>query len=348
MTKSVPYNIHFDKIERSLNAFLRINSFSKVAVLVDENTKQHCYSKVVGFLPEHTLIEIKSGEVNKTLDTAVQIWQEMTNAEFDRKALLINLGGGVIGDMGGFCAATYKRGISFVQVPTTLLSQVDASVGGKLGIDFQGFKNHIGMFEHPQAVFIDVEFLKTLQPREFNSGVAEIIKHALIKDEIHFDYLVQTTTEFNVEAVVERSVNIKKSFVEEDFKESGVRKALNFGHTIGHAIESELLGTEREILHGEAVAAGMICECHIALQRGLIKEDVLERTIHLINQFFNHVEIETNEFSSLIARMLQDKKNSDGKINCTLLTAIGQFEIDQWVSVDEIEKALKNYQTLEK
>lgn len=169
-------------IQTSLTNFLATSDYAKVAVIVDENTRQHCYPRIETVLPEHTLIEIPSGEQNKHLRTCEEIWSHLTDAQFDRHSLVINLGGGVIGDMGGFCAATYKRGIDFVQIPTTLLAQVDASVGGKLGIDFRGFKNHIGVFTQPQQVLIDAHFLKTLPTRELRSGFAEVIKHCLIRD----------------------------------------------------------------------------------------------------------------------------------------------------------------------
>ncbi len=342
-TKDIPYNIHQSPIEKSLHPFLRINSFSKVAVLVDENTKQHCYPLIEHFLPEHTLIQIDSGETNKNLDTCSIIWQTLTNEKFDRKSLLINLGGGVIGDMGGFCASTYKRGIAFVQIPTTLLSQVDASVGGKLGIDFHDFKNQIGVFSNPQSVFIDVQFLNTLDQRQFKSGLAEVIKHALIRDKIHYEYLQVHLNNLNIDAVVERSVEIKKNVVLEDFEENGPRKILNFGHTVGHAIESFLLKGPNAILHGEAVAAGMICESHISFQLGLISENELSEIRSLLMEFFGKVSISENHFSDLLNLMLQDKKNQNAKISFSLLNGIGNACFDQFVEESILINALQYY-----
>ena len=174
-------------VQQSVSQYLSSTNYSKVVVVVDENTRQHCYPLIENVLPEHTLIEIPSGEENKHLGTCEHIWGIMTDAQLDRHSLVINLGGGVIGDMGGFCAATYKRGIDFIQIPTTLLAQVDASVGGKLGVDFRGFKNHIGVFTQPQRVFIDAKFLETLPQRELRSGFAEVIKHCLIRDAEMFE-----------------------------------------------------------------------------------------------------------------------------------------------------------------
>ncbi|MEM8969941.1 MAG: 3-dehydroquinate synthase family protein, partial [Bacteroidota bacterium] len=233
-------------IAGTLADLLSKSSFSQVAVLVDENTRQHCLPLIQEVLPpEYTLVEIKSGELNKNLDTCAHIWAQLTEQHFDRKALLINLGGGVIGDMGGFCAATYKRGISFVNIPATLLAQVDASVGGKLGIDFRGFKNHIGLFQEPQQVLIDAAFLRTLPEQELRSGFAEVIKHALIHDSVYWNKLrgaslaQQPWTEH-----IRHSVQVKSWVVDQDFREGGLRKILNFGHTVGHAVESHFLESE--------------------------------------------------------------------------------------------------------
>ena len=220
-------HIVIDHIETSLKAALKETDFTQLAVLVDENTRAHCYPLVQAFLPEHLLIQITSGEENKNLRTCEHIWEQFTSNNFDRKALLINLGGGVIGDMGGFCAVTYKRGIRFINIPTTLLAAVDANVGGKLGIDFMGFKNHLGFFQDPETVLIDPIFLKTLVPRELRSGFAEVIKHGLIADA---DYFEQTTAHGldieNWEAVIAHSVEIKNEVVKTDPKEAGLRKIL--------------------------------------------------------------------------------------------------------------------------
>ncbi|MEQ8926380.1 MAG: 3-dehydroquinate synthase family protein, partial [Fulvivirga sp.] len=248
---------------------------SKVAVLVDENTHEHCLPHLG--IKDFVLIRINSGEVHKNLATCQFIWETLTDHGFDRQGLLLNLGGGVIGDMGGFCASTYKRGIRFVNIPTTLLAQVDASVGGKLGIDFNRFKNHIGIFAEPEAVIIDPFFLETLPANELRSGFAEVIKHHLIRDLDGWKQLSQSKMEtLNWLEVIKHSVEIKNDIVIKDPKESGVRKILNFGHTIGHALESHYLNSDEPLLHGEAIALGMICESHISYQKNMISKEMLK------------------------------------------------------------------------
>ena len=222
-------NIEITKdIKLSLTDYLGNNSYSSIALLCDENTYELCLPKIMDCLPEHWLIQIESGEENKNIDTCQQIWMALTEGSFDRSALLINLGGGVISDMGGFAASTYKRGIDFINIPTTLLSQVDASVGGKLGIDFSHFKNHIGLFNEPEMIFIDSIFFDTLPKREIRSGFAEVIKHGLIADKTYWESIadLDINTKYWNE-IVEQSVEIKKKVVKEDPFEAGLRKILN-------------------------------------------------------------------------------------------------------------------------
>ncbi len=262
-------------IEQLLPEYLEGKDYSAVAVITDKNTRKDCYPRVKELLPRHLLITVQEGEGNKNLDTCTIIWNKLTEAEFDRHALVINLGGGVIGDMGGFCASTYKRGIDFIQVPTTLLAQVDASVGGKLGIDFQGFKNHIGVFTQPRAVLIDSAFLATLPERELRSGFAEVIKHCLIRDRQMWNKIRKTELDdMPMKELISHSVETKKAVVNEDPTEKGLRKILNFGHTIGHAVETFHLEKNR-LLHGEAIAIGIICESYIAYSKGMITESEL-------------------------------------------------------------------------
>jgi len=249
-------SVIIDPIGKSLPQFLSQKDYSKIAIIVDENTKEHCYPIIANLVSETILIEIKSGEENKNLATCTYIWQELTDAAFDRHSLVINLGGGVIGDMGGFCAATYKRGIDFIQIPTTLLAQVDASVGGKLGIDFNGYKNHIGAFAQPEVVLIDTVFFKTLPHLELRSGFAEIIKHCLIRDASMWDVIRKRDfDQQDLQSLVAHSVAIKKEIVAEDPTEKGLRKILNFGHTLGHAVETHFLEKEgKRLLHGEPLS----------------------------------------------------------------------------------------------
>lgn len=326
--------IVIDSITDSLPALLAETTFSKLAVLVDENTRAHCYPKIADLLPEHELIEIASGEVNKTLDTCQHIWGQLTDAAFDRKALLINLGGGVIGDMGGFCAVTYKRGIRFINIPTTLLAAVDANVGGKLGIDFRGLKNHLGFFQDPEAVLIDDSFLETLSERELRSGFAEVLKHGLIADADYFAQVGEAgLKQPNWNAVIAHSVDIKSAVVKADWKEQGLRKILNFGHTIGHAIESHYLETPNRLLHGEAIAIGMICEAYLSKKLLGLPEDQLENVVRTLQDTYPEIEIYKSDFVEIIHRMYQDKKNVNNILSHSLIPAIGEATFD--IAVDE-------------
>ncbi len=332
-------------IEESLSQFLAENKYAKIHVIVDEHTKRHCYPLVKSFLPKHTLTQIKSGEPEKNLLTCEKIWQGMTDAELDRHSLVINLGGGVIGDMGGFCAATYKRGIDFIQIPTTLLAQVDASVGGKLGIDFHGFKNHIGVFRIPNAVLIDAVFLKTLPFVELRSGFAEIVKHCLIADVQQWNAIKRTDFEAqNFTNLIAHSVEIKKQVVAQDPTEKGLRKILNFGHTLGHAIETFYLGKPKlHLLHGEAIAAGMICEAFISLKRGLISEAALAEIEEFIFAVYGKATVATDDLEAIIALTAQDKKNKGKEIRFSLLEGIGKCGYDIPVNAKEMREALLYY-----
>lgn len=332
---------------QTLQNILQEESYSKIAVLVDEHTKACCYPLISSALPEHVLIEIKSGEIYKTLETCTAIWQQLTNHHFDRKSLMINLGGGVIGDMGGFCAGTYKRGIDFINIPTTLLSQVDASVGGKLGIDFNGFKNHIGLFQEPKNVLIDLQFLNTLPKEELRSGFAEVIKHYLIADADGWEILKENEfSSLDWSQLVPHSVKVKHRIVKEDPYEQGLRKALNFGHTIGHAVESYLLNSNKPILHGEAVALGMICESYISYSKDLIKQQELEEISQFILSIYNKIELKDDNRQELLVYLLQDKKNKGNSILAALPDGIGQITWDQQITSEEALEALLYYDKL--
>ena len=336
----LPIELSFKSIEQDLD-------YSKIAVIVDENTKLHCLPLIEPLLPkgQYEIIEIISGEAQKNIQTCTQIWNKLLELNFDRNALVINLGGGVIGDMGGFCAGTYKRGIDFLQIPTTLLSQVDASVGGKLGIDFGDIKNSIGLFQDPQAVLIDSAFINTLPYEELRSGFAEIIKHALIASEIMW-LLLQTTTDLkgieDWSGIVESSVEIKKDIVEKDPYEQGLRKALNFGHTIGHAIESWSIQKDRRLLHGEAIAIGMICEAYLSQQVGLSKEDLETITAYIL-EIYGKIDLPATAYPDFIKLMKNDKKNEAGNINFTMIPAPGEVLINQTCSEADIIKSLDYY-----
>ena len=319
--------------DKSLTAF-EVSDYSAIAILVDENTKKHCLPTFLGENPQlnnSIIIEIKSGEENKNIATCNYIWQQLKNHNFDRNSLLINLGGGVIGDMGGFCASTYKRGIDFVQFPTTLLAMVDASVGGKLGLDFDGLKNQVGLFTNPKSVLINPEFLKTLDENQLVFGFAEVVKHALIADLDFWNYLTKTDFQDLIwEEVIAHSIAIKNKIVLNDPKEKGERKKLNFGHTFGHAIESYYLQKGTPIFHGQAIALGMLIESEMS---DLTEIEKVEITAFILSNFALPHNPAKNQ---LIAFMQNDKKNKDGKINFSLLKGIGNCSIDNFFSPDEL------------
>lgn len=343
----LPENISLtNDLSKGLSSFLEDRKYSKIAVLVDENTLSSCWPLLKDHLPSSHLIEIKSGESNKTIETCGMVWASMTKAGLDRKALLINLGGGVIGDMGGFCAATYKRGIDFIQIPTTLLSQSDASVGGKLGIDFMGYKNHIGLFKAPEHIFIDPTFLKTLPLRELKSGYAEVIKHALIADNNYWEILIAKDLNHQEwEKHIRHSVKVKSKIVEKDPKEAGLRKILNFGHTVGHGIESYFLEKAgKRLLHGEAIAAGMVCEAYLSFKKSNLNEQDLKAVTAYLIATYGVVAIEVAAMEEISQLVTQDKKNEKNTIKCSLLHHLGKAVYDIAVTPDEIIASLEYYQ----
>lgn len=323
-------------------------SYSQLFLICDENSHEHCFPKVKSlFQDSNPIFVIPPGEAHKTLQTCEKIWTAMTEAQLDRKALVVNLGGGVITDMGGFCSSIYKRGIRFINVPTTLLSQVDASVGGKLGVDFHGLKNHLGVFNEPEMVIIAHDFLGTLPQRELRSGFAEIMKHGLIRDQNYFQSLdLHQWDKSDWRTLIRHSVDIKKAVVTEDPKEAGLRKILNFGHTIGHAVETYYLDGPDHLLHGEAIAIGMICEAYLSQKlNGMPKTD-LDGTSKSFLQVFGHFSIPDADLESIADLCLQDKKNEGNTLLFSLLSKIGQAEYNIPVTRSEILEALGYYQTL--
>jgi len=341
------YNIHVGDIWDQLNTFLEQKKYSKLFVLVDENTKEHClpiFQQNVQLVTSE-IIEIQSGEKHKNIHTCSFIWNQMMAANADRNALFINLGGGVIGDMGGFCASTYKRGVDFIQIPTTLLSDVDSSIGGKLGIDFAEVKNSIGLFKNPEAVFIDPVFLKTLPIREIRSGLAEIIKHGLIADAALWQQIKNIEKLETVDWLefLIPSLEIKKRIVLADPFERNIRKALNFGHTIGHAIESLALNSPEPLTHGEAIAAGMVCESYLSTQVTSLSTSEAEELSKFILKIYGKYSIKNEYFSTLLRLMKNDKKNKDGIINFTMLPKIGDSMIDQSCEEGMVQESLAYY-----
>ena len=336
------YNILIgDDSLKELNGFLSEGKYSSVFILVDQNTKKHCFKKLTIVNCQLSIIQIKSGENNKNIRTCEKIWNELSKKNADRRSLLLNLGGGVITDIGGFAASTYKRGIDFINIPTTLLAQVDASIGGKTGIDFSGYKNQIGTFAFPKAVFVNPSFLKTLSKRELLSGFAEVIKHGLIADKNYWNEVrgIKEILTSHISHLISASIEIKNKIVSADPYEKGLRKALNFGHTIGHAIESASLKTKKPLLHGEAIAIGMICEAYISRKCCGLSDEELNEIVSFIKSTFHPKEIKL-PVKKLIGLMKQDKKNLDDEINCTLLSSIGKAEINNSCSEELIEESL--------
>ncbi|PZX51402.1 3-dehydroquinate synthase [Algoriphagus chordae] len=331
-----------------LTAVLSELKCSSLFVLTDENTKANCQPLVEEVFPSNTaFFTVEAGERNKTISTCMQIWAAMTKAQLDRKALFLNIGGGVIGDMGGFCASIYKRGIRFINMPTTLLSQVDASVGGKLGVDFEGLKNHLGVFNEPETVIVASEFLKTLPKEEIRSGYAEIMKHGLIRDKVYFESLDFDNWEKSYwSPIIHHSVEIKKSVVKEDPKEAGLRKILNFGHTIGHAFETYFLDGPRHLLHGEAIAVGMICEAYLSKKKLDLSMAELKEIETAFLKVYGKVEILESDLPAVLDFCLQDKKNEGKELMFSLLTKIGECTYNIPVTRAEIREAIHHYQNL--
>jgi 3-dehydroquinate synthase len=344
----LPDNILFSSDpQNDLLEFLAKKNYSQVAVLTDNNTARFCYPLIKGGLPAHTLLQVAPGEEAKNLDTCVQIWQKMTDLFLDRHAALIVLGGGVLGDMGGFCAATYKRGIDFILVPTTLLAQTDASIGGKLGVDFNSFKNHIGVFQQPGLTLVYSGFLKTLPEAELRSGFAEIIKHCLISDHEMWEAISKKTLhEQDWDVLVEHSVKFKAWVTTEDPREKGLRKILNAGHTIGHAVESYLLESGKRILHGEAVAIGLIAENYIGWKKGFLKEEDFRRISAYILKIYGKVTLTENQIAAATKLTLQDKKNKGNRILCVLPDGIGKAQWDVEISEEDVKQGLAFYNNL--
>ncbi len=343
------YPIYIGDCIHQINDTITSLKPSRVILLADHPSEQYCLPLLQkeSVRIDATII-IATGEKHKSLATCEKIWQRMFDLKTDRKSLLINLGGGVIGDMGGFCASTYMRGIPFIQVPTTLLSQVDASIGGKLGIDFYGLKNSIGLFRDPVAVFADPVFLQTLPQKELRSGFAEVIKHGLIKDRRLWKTIISAAgwSHQNWEDVVNRSLQVKQKVVEKDPYETGVRKILNFGHTIGHAVESVMIEIDHPVLHGDAVAAGMIAEAFLSHAHGNLPVDELETISNYLIGVYGQLPLAEIGFNQLMNKMIHDKKNQGASINFTYLDRIGKSSINHTASPVEIRESLDYYASL--
>ncbi len=347
------YPIHFNENGyESLNSFLSESNYSNLFIIVDNNTEEFCLPKFLPYLETNLTIEIvefEAGEANKNIETCVQIWNVLTELGADRKSLVINLGGGVVTDLGGFVASTFKRGIDFIHIPTTLLSMVDASVGGKNGVDLGNLKNQIGVINVPKMVLIDTQYLDTLSKNEMRSGLAEMLKHGLIYDTEYWEkFLDLKAIDFaDFDELIYRSVEIKNEIVTEDPTEKNIRKALNFGHTLGHAIESYFLENENKttLLHGEAIAIGMILESYISLEKGLLTSNEYQVIKSTINAIYDAVVFEENDIAPILELLIHDKKNEYGNIQFALIDCIGKIKINQTVENNLILKAFEDYKT---
>ena len=333
-----------------LNDIIEKNKYSIIFILSDTNTNEYCLSRFLPLLATNKtieIIEIESGETEKNITTCVEIWSILTELGGDRKSLLINVGGGVITDIGGFVASTFKRGIDFIHIPTTLLAMVDASVGGKNGVDLGNLKNQIGVINVPKLVLIDTDYLSTLPQNEMRSGLAEMLKHGLIADADYWTkFKVLNGIDFaDFDGLIYRSIEIKNEIVMQDPTENGIRMALNFGHTLGHAIESYFMENENKktLLHGEAIAAGMIMESYISWQKGLLSEAEYLEIKNVINAVFETIVFEETDLQPILDLLIHDKKNEYGKIQFALLDGIGRVKINQESENELIKNSFDNY-----
>ena len=336
-------------IKKELAQLLQTLNYDGLFLLTDSNTQYYCLP-LIQSLPEIQMAKkfsIPAGEENKNIESLSEVWKFFSDHEANRKSLLINLGGGMITDLGGFAAASFKRGIRFVNIPTTLLGAVDAAVGGKTGVNFNGLKNEIGAFAPAIAVLIDSNFFKTMDTTQLLSGYAEMLKHSLLRSEEQLNTLLCFDLE-NVDYerlndLLFESVLIKERIVEEDPTEQSIRKALNFGHTFGHAFESFALETKRPVHHGYAVAWGMVCELYLSFIRSGFDKNVLMKIVRFIKEQYGVFIFDCENYQRIYEIMTHDKKNETGFINFTLLKAIGDIQINQTADREEIEEALDFY-----
>lgn len=346
--KSTGYEVYFgDEGFVALEKFLAVHQPSKLFALVDENTERDCLPIVLKKIGDNdiNILRIPSGEIHKNLNTCTQLWQQLTDLGADRKSLLINMGGGVITDMGGFVASAYKRGIAFINISTTLLGMVDASVGSKTGVDLGGLKNQIGFFADPAMVIVDPIFLKTLPKIELIAAYAEIIKYGLSYDATLWDDFSSDGLK-NADDIIHRCIKIKNEVVLTDKKENNLRKVLNFGHTVGHAVESHFLLSEHKenLTHGAAIAVGMVVACFLSYELLGFPLDKCDDIKRYIKSIFGVVPLARADHSEIISLLQHDKKNTSGDLNFVLIKAIGSHKIDCKVTVKQITKALDYYE----
>ncbi|MGV1012039.1 MAG: 3-dehydroquinate synthase [Flavobacterium sp.] len=345
------YSIHFNESGyEAIHEILIERNYSSLFILVDENTNEFCLSK---FLPQLVteipieIIEIEAGEGMKNISSCVEIWSILSDLGADRKSVLINLGGGVITDLGGFIASTFKRGIDFINVPTTLLGMVDASIGGKNGVDLGVLKNQVGLIAIPQLLLIDTSFLESLPQTQMRSGLAEMLKHGLIFDKNYWNqFLDLENLNFDdLDTLVYRSVEIKNEIVMQDPTEKGIRKALNFGHTLGHAIESHFLERATPLLHGEAIAIGMILESYISKEQNKLSHIEYDEIKKVLLAIFGKQTFTLEDINSIQNLLIHDKKNEYGKVQFTLIDSIGTILLNQSASNELIFNSFSDYES---
>ena len=334
-------------LQQSLSEAVAACKYDVLFVLVDETTERLCLPVVADFecMQSAQRIVIKDTDTNKTLESVVHVWSELQRLGATRHSLMINLGGGMVTDLGGFAASTFKRGIQYINIPTTLLSMVDASVGGKTGFNFGGLKNEIGVFNNASSVILDTTFLRTMDHENLLSGYAEMLKHGLISNDKMWAELLNLENLNNLDILgkmLADSVAVKQRIVTEDPTEQGIRKALNLGHTAGHAFESMAL-ERTPILHGYAVAYGLVVELYLSCVKTGFPQDKMRQTVSFIKEHYGRMAITCDDYPHLIALMHHDKKNTGRDINFTLLGDIGDIRINQTASEDDIKEALDFY-----
>ena len=337
------------KLENSVATAVGECERDRTFILVDETTEQLCLPLVAGFdcVRDAQIITIGATDQNKTLDSLSHVWTELQRGGATRHSLMINLGGGMVTDLGGFAASTFKRGLNYINIPTTLLAMVDASVGGKTGINFGGLKNEIGVFSCAKSVILDTTFLKTMDHENICSGYAEMLKHGLIANEemlaelLNFD--LDVIDYYQLSRMLADSVQVKERIVDEDPTEQGIRKALNLGHTIGHAFESYAMKSMRPILHGYAVAYGLVCELYLSCVKAGFSVDKMRQVVRFVNENYGKLPITCDDYPALLELMTHDKKNVGDTINFTLLGGVGDIRINQTATKEEICEALDFY-----
>ena len=345
------YSIYFNENGyEALNNLLSENNYSSIFILTDEHTNELCLPKLLATIATEItieIIEIEAGEENKNITTCVELWSILSDFGADRKSVLLNLGGGVVTDIGGFVAATFKRGIDFINIPTTLLGMVDASVGGKNGIDLGNLKNQIGTITNPKLLVIDSSYLETLSDKEMKSGLAEMLKHGLIYDRNYWkEFLNISEIDYtNFDKLIYRSIEIKNEIVSQDPTENGIRKALNFGHTLGHAIESHFLKSKTRLLHGEAIAIGMELESYIAKEKNLLSQEEFNEIKTVLKNTYNSHFFSETDVKAIIDLLIHDKKNEYGKVQFALIEKIGKTILNQSVDNELIIRSFNNYKS---